>query len=329
MTFRTIISTPAFPFRIGYEHRILLMGSCFSDHIGKRLTDSRFLTRSNPLGIVFNPLSLARQFDYLFDPGLLDFSDWKKNDGLWHHFDFHGQFSGPDLEEVHRVLLSRLESTAAFLKGTDYLFLTFGTASVFRWKGTGRVVANNHKFPIGDFTRDRLSPETIQGVFIPAIEKLKNINPALRVILTLSPVRYTREGLIENQRSKASLVLAIDELCRATGAFYFPSYEIFTDDLRDYRFYANDLVHPGDQGIEYTWEIFRKAFFEEKTLEVLSETERLVASTRHRPIHPGSDLHQRFIRKLMEDISQFMTLHPGIDFTVEMEKLKSQLINGG
>lgn len=326
MKFRTELTIPENNLKIAYEHSVLLMGSCFSDHIGKKLIRSKFQALNNPLGIVFNPISLVRQLEYIVDPSLLATEQLIKKHGLWHHFDFHGCFSGPDKDLVYEHLSRQLEISRSNLIKAKHLFLTLGTANVFINKGDNNVVANNHKFPIEDFIKHRLTIEEIKRPFLKVIEALNAINPELQIVFTISPVRYTREGLVENSRSKATLHMAIDEIqSLSSNVSYFPAFEVFVDDLRDYRYYNSDLIHPNEQGIEYVWELFKSCFFDEKTIDLEKEICRIIRSTEHRPIHVKSALHIAFLEKLNDQIEALVREHPFLNMKRELDLISKAL----
>jgi hypothetical protein len=253
MKFHTEIDFPKYNFNIKYGDRICLMGSCFSDHIGGKLLEAKFNVMNNPLGITFNPASIANQIEYVFNPELIDADQLRKRDGLWHHFDFHGCFSDVDQVSVLERIKKQVLLTRAYFQNSKVLFITFGTATVYKRLETNRVVANNHKFPISEFIKYRIDVDSMVERYTEIIKMITSVNSDINIVFTVSPVRYTRDGLIENQRSKATLLLAIEKLVEIENTFYFPSYEIFMDVLRDYRYYKKDLVHPGDQGIEYVW----------------------------------------------------------------------------
>lgn len=326
MKFRTEIELSKFNFSIDYNLPLMLMGSCFSDQMGRRLLINKFNVLSNPLGITFNPISLARQLNYCLDPKLLKKEDWAFRDGLWQHFDFHGRFSGKDKEEVHQRVEKALVNSADYLSRSRALFITFGTANVFVHQLINRVVANNHKFPIEEFRKCRLTVDEISEAFDSILPKLNALNPNLQIVFTVSPVRYTRDGLVENQRSKASLLLAAEKLCRDHDQHYFPSYEMFIDDLRDYRYFEKDLIHPGEQGVQYVWENFSRAFFSKETEELRKQVEALVLATNHRPIHPQSKNHFNFLSKIKKRIIAFQEKHPEISLYNELESVEQQLL---
>jgi hypothetical protein len=323
MLFRTAVKLDTNKIQIGYKDKLCLMGSCFSDHIGMKLDRARFKLLNNPAGIVFNPVSLTRHLEYMLDKRKLKIGDWQYRDALWHHFDFHGKFSQKDKAEAHENLQKKLMEAGAFIRSATHLFITLGTAQVFLRESTGEVVANNHKFPIQEFRAKRLTVEEIKQAFSQVFDDLFRLNPAINIIFTVSPVRYTREGLEENQRSKAALILAIDSLQDGHRIHYFPSYEMFMDDLRDYRYYGDDLIHPGSQGVSYVWEQFVAYYFDDSTLAIMQEIDQLQRSIAHRPIHRDSQNHLNFRKKLLEKAILIQEKHPDIDLSPELAKLQS------
>jgi lysophospholipase L1-like esterase len=263
---------------------------------------------------------VVRQLEYIIAPSLLTREQLKEKHGLWHHFDFHGCFSGQNKDLVYEKLASQLEISRFSLLKAKYLFLTLGTANVFINKGNNQIVANNHKFPIEDFIKHRLTIEEIKEAFLKVIKALNELNPELQIVFTVSPVRYTREGLIENSRSKAILHMAIDQIQSVSSSVsYFPAFEVFIDDLRDYRYYNADLIHPNEQGIEYVWELFKSWFFDEKTENLEKEISRIIRSTEHRPIHEKSALHLAFLEKLNSQIESLVEEHPFLNMKRELE----------
>jgi len=319
--FRTEIGKLTYPFHIQYGDKTILMGSCFSNHVGAKLEKYKFGVLSNPLGIIFNPISIAQSLEYIIGENKLKLSQLKFRDNLWHHFDFHGSFSHPEKEVVLSEIHQQILASAKYLKKADFLFITFGTADIFALKNNRQVVANNHKFPIDDFVKMSLEVEEIVERYRKLIKKILSINSKLKIVYTISPVRYIRDGLIENQKSKATLLLAVDQLVDGDRSFYFPSYEIFNDDLRDYRFYKEDLIHPSEEGINYTWNIFVNSFMNESTQLLQKEIKRYVKSINHRPIHEKSKNHQNFLLELEKDLIAFKQVNPGIDFSKELQYL--------
>ncbi|MFN0216225.1 MAG: GSCFA domain-containing protein [Saprospiraceae bacterium] len=325
--FRTALTALPAPFPITQAHRLLLIGSCFTEHISERLAERKFNAICNPFGIVYNPHSMAQCLERIA-AGNQPFTenDLFENAGLWHSWEHHGRFSKPDKKETLEGINAACNVATEHLKKTDFLLLTFGTSDIFALRESGQVVANNHKMPAGLFTKRRLSvPEIVEGT-IQALERVAHLQrvahlegvPHVKVILTVSPVRHLRNGLVENQRSKAALVLACEEICAQLDyVHYFPAYELLLDDLRDYRFYAADMVHPSEVAVDYVWQFFSDMFFDEKTLRLNERIEKIRTAAQHRPFHPNLTQHQAFIRAQLEAISKLKQEMPGLDFGEE------------
>lgn len=311
-------SQPA-PFAIGHTDRLVLIGSCFTENIGQRLSDFKFPVLTNPFGIVYNPASIVGCLERLFaENQFFSEKDIFENAGLWHSWEHHGRFSKPDKTEMLAGLNVAYSEAAAFLKTTNRLLLTFGTADVFELRITGQIVANNHKIPAVHFQERRLPVAEIVESTVRILQKIKSENADLQVVVTVSPVRHLRGGAVTNQRSKASLVLVCEEICRRLEfAHYFPAYELLLDDLRDYRFYAADMVHPSDVAVEYIWDFFADTFFSEKTKTLNERIGKIAAAARHRPFNPDTAEHRAFARAQLEAIENLKKEWPGLDFGVE------------
>jgi hypothetical protein len=265
MKFRTEIPIPKYPFHIGYEHNSMFMGSCFSDHIGSFFENNGFPVLSNPFGVLFNPASITNAIKMAINPDLFDELYYSFFDDRWISFAHHGKFSNPDKSLFLETIDNQLQVANAFLKKTNFIFITFGTSYCYLHKEKNIIVSNCHKIPAPEFEKVRLDIEEIVRGFDFLFDWIKNNNPQMKVIFTVSPVRHLGDGFHENQMSKSILHLAVDKMIDNQTVFYFPSYEIMQDDLRDYRFYARDLCHPGDNAIEYIEEIFACSFFSEET----------------------------------------------------------------
>lgn len=324
-TFRTALSPTPAPSQIGHEHRLMLIGSCFTEHIGERLAGQKFKVFSNPFGIVYNPFSMAQCLERISDGDqLFNTEELFENAGLWHSWEHHGRFSKPEKIETLDGINTAYHASAEFLKKADFLLLTFGTSDVFALRETGQVVANNHKMPAALFVPRRLSVSEMVERTVRAIERVAHPKgvPHLQVILTVSPVRHLRNGLVENQRSKAALVLACEEVCsRLPYAHYFPAYELLLDDLRDYRFYAADMVHPSEVAVDYVWQFFADTFFSEKTRHLCERIDKVRAAAQHRPFHPGTEQHRAFVKTQLEAIEKLKQEMPGLDFVAEQDAL--------
>ena len=312
---------------MAHGHPVLCIGSCFAEHIGSRLERLKFPVLVNPFGIVYNPVSVARVLDKLLSEDCFSENDLFENHGLWHSFAHHGRFSHPDKVTALRQINQSLDNARRFLKTTERLIVTLGTAHVFVDKKSNNVVANCHKMPGQSFDRRRLSLKEVASPLISVLQKLQEKLPTIEVIATVSPVRHLRDGLVENQRSKATLLLGLESVCSALPfVHYFPSYEIVLDDLRDYRFYEKDLSHPNELAIDYVWQHFGNTFFSEKTTALCQRISHLATAASHRPFHPASAAHQSFLSKQLSTLEQLEKEHPSLDFTPEKEVFRAQLL---
>ncbi len=321
--FRTELPVPPSDVPIGHPNGIVAIGSCFAEHIGARLQAYKFSLALNPFGIVYNPASMAGALDRLRTAKPYEAADLFRHNDLWHSFDHHGRFSHPDRDAALSNINTALAGGAAALHNADRLLLTFGTAGVFALRDTGRVVTNCHKLPGQTFERRRMGVAAIADALSPVFEALHTASPALRIILTVSPVRHLRDGFTENQRSKATLLLAVEELCLRHGFVrYFPAYELLMDDLRDYRFYDTDMVHPAPAAIDYIWEQFAGAFFPEETRRLVEAIHKILAAAAHRPFHPTLPAHRAFVAKLIQEMDALEAGRPFLDFSKERMALK-------
>lgn len=326
-SFRTEIPPLQIDVEISHQHHLLCIGSCFAEHIGSRLEQLKFPVNVNPFGIIYNPTSIVRVLEKL-----LSGTDYKKRDlfenlGLWHSYDHHGRFSHPNQLTALQQINHALNDARQFLKSTNRLILTLGTAHVFVDKQTNTVVANCHKMPGQTFDRRRLSVDEVAAPLVSILQKLKEEYPDLEVIATVSPVRHLRDGLLENQRSKATLLLGLETVCKALPfVHYFPSYEIVLDDLRDYRFYEKDLSHPNSSAIDYVWNYFENAFFTDKTKALCQRISQLSTAAAHRPFHPSSEAHQAFLKKQTLTLEILQKEFPSLNLTKEKDAFDRQIM---
>ncbi len=324
--FRTVMPPMSYPFAIAHQDGLLSVGSCFTEHIGVRLSDFKFTNTLNPFGIIYNPISLANSLAYLVGESLFEHTDLFDYQGLWHSFAHHGRFSHPDRTQALAGMNASLHTARAALPSVNRLLLTLGTAHVFVHRESGQVVANCHKLPGSFFERRRLSPEAIVAALVTPLQQLKSKNADFQVIITVSPVRHLRDGHIENQRSKAALLLAADQLCQTFDfVHYFPAYELVLDDLRDYRFYASDMIHPDTVAVDYIWRYFSQAFFKEPTQHILRELDALQRACAHRPFHVQTSEHQAFARRQLHALEQLRTNFPWLNLDAEQALLAKQL----
>ena len=311
MKFRTEIEITSLGVKIGYENRVLALGSCFAAHIARKLAGAKFRVAENPSGILFNPLSIAAAIRSYADPAPVTRGELGFDGEVWHHFGFHGDFSAPTADEALQKMNAARQAGADALRTADRIVRTFGTAWVYERQG--EAVANCHRRPAAEFTRRRLGVDEIVTAFA---DLMAGPLGGREVILTVSPVRHLGDSLAGNAVSKAALRLAAEELAeRFPDVHYFPAYEILNDDLRDYRFYADDLVHPSPQAVEYVWEKFSATVLSEQARRLLPDVRHIVVAAAHRPRNPQSATYREFCRRRLEEIAAL----PQIDFRTEAE----------
>ncbi len=295
MKFRTEIIIEKAAFDLNLNNKILFLGSCFTENIGNKLKINWFETQINPFGIIYNPFSVKKSLDLLIENKPFEISDLINQNGLWHSFSHHSRFSGIDANEVLENINETLHSSAIFLQKADYLFITFGTAWVYFWQQTGSVVSNCHKLDPKHFKREILDVETITSELSQTFDFLHQFNHSLKIIFTVSPVRHWKDGANGNQLSKATLFLAIEQLKKKYPfIFYFPAYEILMDDLRDYRFYADDLLHPNPLAINYIYEKFSQHYFNAQTQNLLKQIESIERAKAHKPFNLETEEYEAF-----------------------------------
>jgi len=328
MKFQTEVEIPEFPWRLGYRDKITLMGSCFAESIGEKLEQNKYSADVNPFGILYNPFSIADALQKMLGSRAFSASDLVFYDGLWHSFSHHGKFSAINRDDVLSAINGRLVSSREFLKSAGFLFLTFGTAWVYRLSETGQVVSNCHKIPAAKFTRSRLKVEEIAEMYVPLMEKLWSGNPGLKIIFTVSPIRHWKDGAIENQASKATLILAIQNLLEKFGTGrcgYFPSYEIVMDELRDYRFYADDMLHLSPVAVARIWEKFEESLIDAVSVKISNEIEKIRKACEHRPINPETGGYNDFLRKMSGKVNKLSDEYPYLDLSSEKKYFEDQL----
>jgi len=325
--FQTAVEIPKFEWETGYSKKNIFMGSCFTENVGNKMAALKYNVDINPFGILYNPVSVANGIRILLNKKEFTDSDLVQHNGLWHSFYHHGKFSLADKNQTLQAINSKIKSSAEYLKNADFLFITFGTAWVYKYKTTGETVSNCHKIPAKEFSRVRLSVAEIVEIYTKLLADIKTINPKLKVVFTVSPIRHWKDGAVENQRSKAILLLAIDEIIKASNenCSYFPSYEIAMDELRDYRFYAADMIHISEVAIQHIWEKFEAALIYAESRKISKEVQKIVAAANHRPFNQFTKEHQHFLKKQLQILKSLEQKHLFISFVDEKEKLQNQL----
>lgn len=324
---QTTVAETTYPFHIDHQTPCLCIGSCFVENIGNYMTNNQFPVLLNPFGIVYQPAAIALILERIIDGKPYEAEELFCVQDVWRHVDFHSRYAHPDRAEALRIINQQLAAAKAFLQQTKVLIITLGTATTYTLAPEGRVVVNCHKQAGSRFERRRYSPSENVQLLQAVIARLQQLQPGLKVIVSLSPVRHLREGLLENQRSKASLLLTIDTLCtQLEHVYYFPSYEIMLDELRDYRYYDTDLSHPSPLAIKIIIERFASAFFSKNTRELCAQLAALQAAVAHRPFFPETAAHQQFIRQQLHKLYDLREKYPFLQLISEENSLYSQLV---
>lgn len=319
-SFRTEIHPIKYTFNINHTHKLLFIGSCFADNLSQKLKQHKFNTLHNPFGVLFNPASIAQGINDMLFLKSYDENDLVYYNEEWISFKHHGSFSNPDKRKCLRLINSKLKESKLFIKNVDYIFITLGTSIAYKLQLKGEIVSNCHKFPASHFVKVFLSAEESMKLLYESIINLKKINPHVKIIFTLSPVRYIKDDFIENSLSKAHLRIAIDELTKkCSDVYYFPAYEIMMDDLRDYRFYNSDKIHPSDTAIDYIWNFFSHAFFDAETKKCNNYVQEIYMALLHKPKNKDSILYKMFKDKQLNKIYDIMKSYPYIDFKNEIK----------
>lgn len=305
--------------KINYRDKILFIGSCFSEEIGNKMKELKFSTLQNPHGILYDPLSISRSINSCIDNKAYEAEYLFYRDELWHSWQHHSSFSGTDKIEVLNKINQSQNKAHQFITNANWLIITFGSSFYYQLQ-TGEQVANCHKAPSSDFNKKLLSIDDNISAISDSIKKLREINPTINIIFTVSPVRHTRQGIAENNRSKARLIEAAHTLIKnLENTFYFPAYEIVIDVLRDYRFYEQDLVHPSAAATEYVFEVFKNSIIEKKDREILDEIKKLLDAKNHRAFHSATEAHSKFKNANFLKAKSLQMLYPYLDLSEEIK----------
>jgi hypothetical protein len=328
MSFFTEIKIPEFPWKMDYSKSMMFFGSCFSENIGQKLIDLKFNVDLNPFGILYNPVSIANSLKILLEKRVFNENDLFQEQGIWNSFYHHSRFSDTDRDKALEMINDRIAQSRDFLLNADFLVITFGTSRVYELKQSGQIVSNCHKVPAAEFRQYRLGVYEITEAYREFLEELWKFNPNLKVIFTVSPIRHWKDGAVENQVSKATLLLAIDRLLNGFGdskCRYFPSYEIMMDELRDYRFYAEDMLHISPVAIEYIFDRFSKAIISNESMNVAKEVIKILKAVLHRPVHSFSDEYKKFLLYNLGEIIKLTINFPYLNFANEKMYLEQKL----
>ncbi len=325
--FRTKITAPRYSFDISHDTQVSMIGSCFTQNIGAALSDTKFKVEVNPFGILFNPFSIMNALERMLNNRPYTEAELLKASEYFISLDHHGDFKNLEADAALSKINERLERGRKHLLESDVVFITLGSAWVYRHIELDHIVANCHKIPNKEFKKQLLSYQDVHLILrhIPQFMASKKITA--NIVFTISPIRHWKDGPVENQRSKSILHAAtqavVDEF---ENCHYFPSYEFMMDDLRDYRFYEQDMLHPTAQALEYIWGKFQKSFFREETQAICKEVKAIVDAAAHRPMDPESNSFQRFAKKQLDLIDQIGKKYPPLDLKAERQHFEGFLL---
>lgn len=322
--FRTELKVTPSRVPIHLKSAIFTQGSCFADAIGSRLAIYKQKACVNPFGVIYNPESIHKAISYsIFNEPVPEHTFLQSHE-VFLNYDFHSEFSALGKEELAARLVDTIGSAHYFLKAADWLLLTYGTAWAYQRKDTGEVVANCHKLPSTMFTKSLLTSGAIVSSFSTFRDQLKRYNPSIRIILTVSPVRHLKDTLELNAVSKSVLRVACHDIVQEfDDVEYFPAYEIMADDLRDYRFYKADRLHPTEEAEDYIWEKFMERYFSPDLRDFVVKWNAILSAMRHKPFHPRAAAHQKFLRDTLERLNELKQL---VDVEAEISLVKQDLI---
>lgn len=308
---------------ISLDEKVLALGSCFAIHIGNKLSDHKFKVNANPFGTLFNPISIFKLINQAALNEIFESMGIIEDQGIFHHYDLHSDLSRTSRQELLSSANQIMHDIGEQLKSTSVFIYTFGTSIVYELIESGEIVANCHKVPSSEFNRRFLEIEEIVHAFKVNYDLVKSINKNVRFILTVSPVRHQKESFEQNNVSKSILRVACEKIKNEFSSIeYFPAFEIMMDELRDYRFYAEDMLHPSQVAIDYVWRRFMDAYFEKETMEFIHSWSKIRKAMAHKPFNPDSEKHQKFILKTIEHLNEFSNK---VDINEELTFLKTQL----
>ena len=328
MRFRTELDVHPAQTNIDHTHSCFLIGSCFTDHIGMKLTQFKFDTLVNPYGTIYHPLPLLNQLTNALGNNLMIEDYIIPLEDRYVHFGYHSDCSASSPEKLAIVINERNNKVRSFLSNADYTIITLGTAALFKLSKDNYAVANCHKQPRGLFERAMTSVTDLIEILRTLVSLIHTSNDNIHILFTVSPVRHLADGLVANARSKAHLLSAVHTICDSDSSVsYFPAYEFVLDDLRDYRFYKEDLTHPNQMAIDYIWEKFSKRYFTEKTNSINQQLTSFYRTLQHRPFDPQGASHKKMLSSLKDKIQEFQSTNK-IDLSDELKLISSRLTAG-
>ena len=324
MQFTTKIPIQKSSFPIDYDSKILLLGSCFAENMGEKFEYFKFQTTINPFGIIFNSVSIEKLIRRSIEKRKFTENDIFFHNDLWHCFEVHSELSNSDKDAFLESLNDLISSTNKHLSDSTHIIITLGTSWVYRNIESNEIVANCHKVPQKQFTKELLSIHQTEESLQSIISLIHSVNPNCNFIFTVSPVRHIKDGFVENTLSKAHLIAAIHSVLNrkfstsleltTQNNIYFPAYEIMMDELRDYRFYAEDMLHPSQTAIDYIWIQFFENYISESQFGLMNDICSIQKGLKHRPFNPNTESHQKFLHQLELKIKTIQNQHPFIKF---------------
>ena len=327
MKLRTEIEIEKHNFRINHFDTILTIGSCFAENIAEYFRTYRFNILGNPFGVLYNPISIYNSLKLTTEKKIFTESDLINNQGEWHSFYHHSDFSSDNISLVLKKINDGIIQTNEFLKSAELIIITFGTSYVYRHLPNNIIVSNCHKIPQKEFEHFRLSIHETEESILKTIEIIEKLNRKAKIILTVSPVRHWKDGAHNNQLSKSNLLLAINNIVNSkNNCSYFPAYEILMDDLRDYRFYKEDLIHPNKIATDYIWDKFSKSFFTDECKQTIQEVSKTVAGRNHRVRNPFSSENQKFVISMIKHIEALQVKYKHLVLDDDLQYFNSKLI---
>lgn len=316
MQLQTIVPIKPLENPINYKAKIVSIGSCFAVNMAQRLQYYQFQNTVNPLGILFHPVAVNRLLEFAVNDKVFTQEDVFQHNEIWSCFDAHSDLNQLEQEDIIEQLNIKIRRFKANVVDATHIILTFGTAWVYRNKQSNQIVANCHKVPQNQFEKELLAVETCLENLKKIEQNLRQINPNIQIIYTISPVRHIKDGFVENQRSKAHLIAALHEYLEKNKPlnYYFPSYEILMDELRDYRFFGKDLIHPNDLAVDYIWQKFVETCIHSNEIPTMKMVDEVQKGLVHRSFNPYSDTHQQFLDKLAQKIDVLLEQYPFMNF---------------
>jgi hypothetical protein len=326
MKFRTEIQIEKSPYLIEHYNSIATIGSCFAENIAQYLAKFRFKILNNPFGILYNPVSIYNALSLIQSEKKFTKDDLIQHDDLWHSWYHHSNFSHPNIDQCLLGINEQLNKARTFFNNCNFLIVTYGTAYVFELIESGIIVSNCHKIPSNRFKRFRMTVQDIENNISKFIKLAKALNPSIKIIFSVSPIRHLKDGMVENQLSKSSLLMALHHtIMQNDSCFYFPAYEIMIDDLRDYRFYESNLTHPSQMAIEYIWNKFSDTWLSEDCKSTIKDIDRLNKARLHKPLFTGSRKEQVFLKNQLKAINELKKKYPYIDFSEDRNYFNASL----